>query len=533
MQRFADLIERMDATNSTNEKVQALTEYFDAAPENDKLWTIALLSHRRPRRSLSTTDLKQWAADAANVPFWLFDESYHIVGDLSEAIALIVPSQAQRNTGTLTEHVELVIALKGMSPEERRERVMERWRQLDETGRFIFNKLITGGFRIGVSQKLMVRALGRHTGIAEEQLAHRLMGAWDPRTTDFADLVNDDAGDAALSRPYPFCLAHALDMPPLELGAPGEWSAEHKWDGIRGQLIVRGGELFVWSRGEELVTDKYPEYHVLRDVLPDGTVLDGEILPWRDGLPLPFQVLQTRIGRTNVSQLALKEAPVVFVAYDIMEHQGRDIRELPMQERRTLLEEVVSAAERPVLRLSPLIAFATWKDLAAERDRSRQVRSEGIMLKRRNSAYRVGRKRGDWWKWKVDPLTIDGVLLYAQRGHGRRADLFTDFTFAVWKGDELVPFTKAYSGLTDREMKQVDAYVKQHTIEKFGPVRSVTPMHVFEIAFEGINRSTRHKSGVALRFPRISRWRTDKGLRDANTLEDLHELLHAHTSGPR
>ncbi|MCB9164063.1 MAG: ATP-dependent DNA ligase [Flavobacteriales bacterium] len=533
MQQFADLITRMDATNSTNEKVQALTDYFAVAPESDKVWTIALLSHRRPRRSLRTNELRTWAAQEAGVPDWLFEESYHIVGDLSEAISLIVPGNKQGNSGTLTEHIELVKALKGLSEEERRARVTGKWRELDRTGRFIFNKLITGGFRIGVSQKLMVRALSRHTGVPEDQLAHQLMGDWDPATIPFHDLVHVEESAAAASRPYPFCLAHALDMPPADLGDPADWMAEHKWDGIRGQLIVRGGELYLWTRGEELVTDKYPELHVLRDALPDGTVLDGELLPWRDDHPLPFQVLQTRIGRTSVSARALKEAPVVFVAYDLLEQDGADQRERPMQERRKALEAIVEQAKQNRLRLSPEVRFATWEDLAEERERSREMHSEGIMLKRRESVYRVGRKRGDWWKWKVDPLSIDGVLLYAQRGHGRRADLFTDFTFAVWKGEELVPFAKAYSGLTDEEMRKVDAYVKQHTKEKFGPVRSVTPMHVFEIGFEGIGRSPRHKSGVALRFPRILRWRTDKDIRDANTLEDLQELLHAHGQGAR
>lgn len=532
MQRFARLIERMDATTSTNEKVQALTDYFAEAPENDRLWTIALLSHRRPKRSVRTNDLKLWAAEEANVPFWLFEESYHIVGDLSEAISLIVPGVPAADTGTLTEHIELVIALKDLPEEERRQRVVSAWRNLDRTGRFVFNKLITGGFRIGVSQKLMVRALSKHSGVPEDQLAHRLMGDWDPQRTTYTELVSDDSGGAARSRPYPFCLAYALDMPIAELGHPTEWMAEHKWDGIRGQLIVREGELFVWSRGEELVTDKYPEYHVLRSALPSGTVIDGEILPWRDQAPLPFQVLQTRIGRTSVTPRAMKEAPVALLAYDLLEWQGQDLREHPLQERRALLKDLVQRIDLPVLQLSREVPFTVWSELATERDRSREERSEGLMLKRRDSTYRVGRKRGDWWKWKVDALTIDGVLIYAQRGHGRRADLFTDFTFAVWKGDELVPFTKAYSGLTDAEMKKVDAYVKQHTIEKFGPVRSVTPMHVFEIAFEGINKSPRHKSGVALRFPRINRWRTDKALREANTLEDLQQLLDAHTQGP-
>lgn len=527
MQRFAHLIERMDETTSTNEKVQALVDYFDLAPEGDKLWTIALLSHRRPKRSLRTTDLKTWAAEEAGIPFWLFDECHHIVGDLSEAIALVVPGDTNTDTGKLTEHIELVIALKHYDEAERRERVVEMWKRLDRTGRFVFNKLITGGFRIGVSQKLMVRALSKHTGVAEDELAHQLMGNWDPQSTTFHALVHERGGGAALSRPYPFCLAYPLEGSTDDLGDPVEWIAEHKWDGIRGQVIAREGELYVWSRGEELVTDKYPEYAVLREALPNGTVLDGEILPWRDDMPLPFQVLQTRIGRKTVSQRALKEAPVALVAYDLLEWEGNDMRDRPLEERRGMLRTLVTDIDLPVLRLSKEVPFAQWEELATERDRSREVRSEGLMLKRRDSIYQVGRKKGDWWKWKVDPLTVDGVLLYAQRGHGRRADLYTDFTFAVWKGDELVPFAKAYSGLTDVEMKKVDAYVKANTKERFGPVRSVVPKHVFEIGFEGIGASPRHKSGVALRFPRILRWRTDKPIEEANTLQDLMDLIDA------
>ncbi len=527
MQRFAHLIERMDETTSTNEKVQALVDYFDLAPESDKLWTIALLSHRRPKRSLRTTDLKAWAAEEAGIPFWLFDECHHIDGDLSEAIALVVPGDTNTDTGTLTEHIELVIALKQYDEAERRKRVVEMWKRLDRTGRFVFNKLITGGFRIGVSQKLMVRALSKHTGVAEDELAHQLMGNWDPQNSTFHALVHERGGGAALSRPYPFCLAYPLEGNVADLGDPSAWIAEHKWDGIRGQLIVREGQLYVWSRGEELVTDKYPEYAVLREALPNGTVLDGEILPWRDDMPLPFQVLQTRIGRKTVSQRALKEAPVALVAYDLLEWEGNDMRDRPLEERRSVLRTLVMDIDLPVLRLSKEVPFTQWEELATERDRSRDVRSEGLMLKRRDSIYQVGRKKGDWWKWKVDPLTVDGVLLYAQRGHGRRADLYTDFTFAVWKGDELVPFAKAYSGLTDVEMKKVDAYVKANTKERFGPVRSVVPKHVFEIGFEGIGASPRHKSGVALRFPRILRWRTDKPIEEANTLQDLMDLIDA------
>jgi DNA ligase-1 len=528
MKRFAQLIDRLDETTSTTRKVEALRDYLAEAPDNDKLWTIALLSHRRPKRTVRTAQLREWAAEEAGIPLWLFEDSYHVVGDLGETIALLVPGEGSGQERSLTEHIELIIGLKDVPDDVKRQRITEAWRNLDRTARFVFNKLITGGFRIGVSQKLMVRALGLHTGIGEDELAHLLMGNWDPQNTTFAELTGGGSDTGTLSRPYPFYLAYALETPVHELGDPRAWLVERKWDGIRGQLIVRRGQLYVWSRGEELVTDKFPEYQVLRTLLPSGTVVDGEILPFRDGRPLPFQVLQTRIGRTNVTPKVLKDAPVVLLAYDLLEWKGEDLRERPLSERRALLEQVVMDTANDKLLLSQEVKAGTWEGFAAERAVSRELMSEGLMLKHRDSAYRVGRKKGDWWKWKVDPLTIDGVLIYAQRGHGRRADLFTDFTFAVWNGDELVPFTKAYSGLTDKEMNRIDAYVKANTIDKFGPVRSVTPMHVFELAFEGIQRSPRHKSGVALRFPRILRWREDKALREANTLQDLHQLLNAY-----
>ncbi|MEL7250221.1 MAG: ATP-dependent DNA ligase, partial [Bacteroidota bacterium] len=404
--------------------------------------------------------------------------------------------------------------------------VIEAWSELTFVERFIFNKLITGGFRMGVSQKLMVRALSKYTGLEEPVLAHRLMGKWDPATVDFQQLIIEPNEGDNISRPYPFFLAYQLEKELDEIGTPAEWQAEHKWDGIRGQLIVRKGELFVWSRGEELVTDKFPEYHSLAQILPDGTVLDGEILPWRDGLPLDFNDLQTRIGRKNVTKKILEKAPVILMAYDLLEWQGEDIRKRPLSERRHLLEKLV--ADYPnggILQLSQTVQYESWEALAEERETAREKKSEGIMLKRLDSPYQTGRKRGNWWKWKVDPLTVDAVMIYAQQGHGRRANLFTDFTFAVWDGERLVPFTKAYSGLTDKEFREITRWVKANTIERFGPVRSVKPTHVFEIAFEGIRVSTRHKSGIALRFPRMLRWRRDKPIAEANTLEDLKGML--------
>jgi len=354
------------------------------------------------------------------------------------------------------------------------------------------------------------------------------MGNWEPSSTTFDDLIYSKDSAADLSKPYPFYLAYQLEGEPQELGSTEDWFAERKWDGIRGQLIVRGGELFVWSRGEELVTDRFPEFEPLKEILPDGTVLDGEIIPIKDGHPLPFGLMQKRIGRKTVSKKILEEVPIHLIAYDLLEHNGKDLRQEPMHNRRELLEDLLSQRKFEKLLLSELVDFKAWQDLAEVREHSREHFCEGLMLKRKDSAYQVGRKKGDWWKWKVDPLVIDAVMIYAQKGHGRRANLYTDFTFAVWNGEQLVPFTKAYSGLTDAEMRQVDSFVKKNTIDRFGPVRSVTPELVFEIAFEGINESTRHKSGVALRFPRISRWRKDKPKEEANTLEDLKGLLKTY-----
>ncbi len=526
MRHFAYLFRQLDQTTKTNDKVEALAKYFEAAEDGDKLWTIALLSHRRPKRTVKTTMLREWAAEVSDIPLWLFEEAYHVVGDLAETIALVLPQQGAVTDASLAYWIEFVKDLGKVEEVERKQRVMLAWQMLGESERFIFNKLITGGFRVGVSQKLMTRALSKYTQIEENILAHRLMGDWTPDSTTFAELVLGDDPLDDISRPYPFYLAYPLEDDPQTLGSPDLWQAERKWDGIRGQMIIREQEIFVWSRGEELVTDKFPEYHILRNLLPDGTVIDGEILPYKDGIPLSFQTLQTRIGRKNITQKVLEKAPVIMMAYDLLEHEGEDIRELPLQERRKRLEKIVKESKaKQVLKLSERVEFERWDDLARERITSRDHHSEGIMLKRLDSHYQAGRKKGDWWKWKVEPLLIDAVMIYAQRGHGRRANLFTDYTFAVWDGESLVPFTKAYSGLTDKEIKELDAWIKKNTIDRFGPVRSVTPAHVFEIAFEGISKSKRHKSGVALRFPRINRWRLDKKIKEANTLGDLQRML--------
>ena len=538
MKTFAELIKTLDSTNKTTVKVAALADYLKVASDTDKVWTIAILSHRRPPRPVNTTLLRTWASELANIPLWLFEESYHIVGDLAETIALIVPSTASSSKKSLTQFLEEMIALKSKTDTEKKAYLFENWNALDYYGRFVFTKLITGSFRIGVSQKLMTRALSKATGLDEDVLAYKLMGNWDPNTISFQKLILEENKSDYLSKPYPFYLAYALEGDIEDLGDVAQWSAEHKWDGIRSQVILRNDELFVWSRGEELVTDKYPEFEKFVGIVPKGTVIDGEILPYPKKQIGTFNDLQKRIGRKTVSKALLEKVPVILKAYDLLEWKGVDIRNKPFSERRKLLTALYrenyhvegNSENRIPLHLSETMHFTSWNDLAKERERSREVRSEGLMLKRKDSPYLVGRKKGDWWKWKVDPLTIDAVLTYAMRGHGRRSNLFTDYTFALWQEneqgeEELVTFAKAYSGLTDAEFRKVDAWIKKNTLERFGPVRSVKPHHVFEIAFEGIALSNRHKSGVATRFPRILRWRHDKKIEDANTIQDLKELI--------
>jgi DNA ligase-1 len=528
MKRFAQLFETLDQTTRTTAKVDALSLYFQEVPDDDRLWTIALFSGRRPKRSVTTTRLREWAAERAGLPLWLFEEAYPVVGDLAETIALVLPKPTQSSDISLSAQIAEIIALKGEDEAARKAAVLAAWDRFGTSERFVFNKLITGGFRLGVSQKLMTRALSRATGIDEPELAHRLMGDWTPQNISFENLILAPDPQADLSKPYPFYLAYQLDDDATTLGPPEDWTAEYKWDGIRGQVILRGGTHFVWSRGEELMTDRFPELTALTDFLPPGTVLDGELLAWNysDETPMNFNALQKRIGRKTVPKKLLADAPVVLRAYDVLEIDGADIRPLPHRERRRVLDGLLADCPPDLpLRTSDLLPFDDWKTLGTLRAKARENGAEGVMLKHRDSPYRDGRKKGDWWKWKLDPLVIDAVMIYAQAGHGRRANLFTDFTFAVWSGNDLVPFAKAYSGLTDAEFREITAWVRKNTLDRYGPVRAVKAEHVFEIAFEGIQESPRHKSGVALRFPRISRWRRDKPTGEANSLNDLKEML--------
>ncbi len=530
LELFAQLVTEIGSSTKTNDKLQSLVDYFAIAPGSDKVWVIAIFSGRRPRRTVNSRLMRDWCAEITNYPSWLFDECYHTVGDLAETLALLLPETKEKSqvNESLSYYLEKFISIEKQDEVVRKKFILDSWSRMNRDERFVFNKLITGSFRIGVSQKTIVNALAKTVDLSASVIAHRISGNWDPVTTSFNDLLSESASITDFSKPYPFYLAYALEEEPGNLGVPEEWQAEWKWDGIRGQMIKRNDELFVWSRGEELMTDKFPEYFILKDLLPDGIVIDGEIIPAVDGKPLPFSVLQTRIGRKNIGRKQLQEAPICFFAYDLLEFNYDDWREKSLAERRKKLEEIIVPIKNNAIQISEIINFSSWNDLTELRKNSREMNSEGIMLKKKNSDYKVGRKRGDWWKWKIDPLTIDCVMVYAQKGSGRRSNLYTDYTFAVKDGDKLVTFTKAYSGLTDKEFAQVDNFVKRNSIEKFGPVRTVKPELVFEIAFEGIAASNRHKSGVALRFPRMSRWRKDKTVDEINTMEDLKALLKTY-----
>ncbi len=533
MNRFANLVQTLGAATKTNIKLEALVEYFEQADERDKVWVIAIFSGRKPKRIISSADLISYGLEMTGLPLWLFEECYHTVGDLAETLSLLIPESKGIKAGLqLNYYLNKLILLQKSEEHDKKNFILDSWKELTKNEMFVFNKLITGNFRIGVSQKMIVNALARSTKNDPSVIAHRISGNWDPKTFPFSELTSQKSGLLDYSKPYPFYLAYALDEDLKSLGNPDEWFAEWKWDGIRGEIILRNSNLFVWSRGEELMTEKFPEYSPLQSLLPEGTVLDGEIICLSpsgsdsiDFLPLPFAALQTRIGRKTITRKNLAEAPVGFIAYDLLEYLGQDFREKPQSERRIQLEKIIAEIHLPFLRISPLIPFQNWEELVMIRQKSRELGSEGLMLKRKNASYQTGRKRGDWWKWKIDPLVIDAVMVYAQKGHGRRSNLYTDFTFAVRKGNQLVTFTKAYSGLTDKEFNEVDHFVKKNSLEKFGPVRTVKPELVFEIAFEGIAESKRHKSGVALRFPRISRWRKDKKPEEINTLDDLQMML--------
>lgn len=528
MRRFAALYTELDRTTSTLAKREAIAEYLREAPPADAAWAVYVLGGGKLRRLAKSGELRQALAAATGYADWLIDESYEQVGDLAETIALMLPpGDGKLSAVPLQTWIEERLPELGkLESEARVDRLQDWWRALLPAQVFLLNKLITGSLRVGVSHKLVVQAIAQWSGHPTDLIAHRMSGEWRPSADALTALTAPPGNDEHLAdRPYPFFLASPLEHDVETLGDRAAWLAEWKWDGIRAQLMRRGDTVGLWSRGEERLDGRFPEIEQAGFSLPAQAVLDGEVLAWdaMAELPLVFTALQKRIGKLKPGPKLLASAPVRFMAYDVLEHEGVDLRERPLSERRALLAELLKTAD-PALMMSPSIAADSWQALATEREDSRARQTEGLMLKRLDSPYRVGRKRGDWWKWKVDPHTIDAVLLYAQPGHGRRSGLFTDYSFGVWDGDKLVTVAKAYSGLDDKEIGKLDRWIRAHTTERFGPVRAVEAVQVFELAFEAVQLSGRHKSGVAVRFPRIVRWRTDKGIADADKLDDLRRL---------
>jgi ATP-dependent DNA ligase len=527
---FARLFERIDGTTSTNAKVDAMAEYLITAPPADAAWAVFFLTGRRLKRLVSGPAIRDWTLAATGFEGWMLEECYAVVGDGAETAALMLDrASLGRPPGrppqvTLSEWVEQrILPLKQLDPAAQQSQVTEWLLSLDRWPRFILLKLLTGELRLGVSQTLVVRALAQAADLPAMTIAARLMGDWRPSADWFASLIAHGETAENRSRPYPFYLASPLEEDITTLGSPSDWLIEWKWDGIRAQLVKRAGGVHLWSRGEELITHRFPEITAAATRLADGTVLDGEVLAFSGDRPLPFSALQQRIGRQKLVAQMVHAVPVVFMSYDILESEGRDVRDAPLFERREMLERVLAGTS--MLRLSPRVIVASWDELAALRTQSRARGVEGFMVKRLDSHYGVGRKRGDWWKWKIDPHTIDAVLIYAQPGSGKRASLLTDYTFGVWDNGELVPIAKAYSGLSNEEISELDRWIRRHTRERFGPVRHVEPVHVFELGFEAIAASSRHKSGVAVRFPRMLRWRKDKPAQQADTLEAVKGLL--------
>ena len=564
MKRFARLFAELDQSTATLAKVDALKRYFADAAPRDAAWAVYFLAGGKPRQVVPSGVLWTIACRKAGIDDWLFDACYQAVGDFAETVAHVLPPPEHESDLGLADWIEeRLLTLRGLAPEEQALRIGSFWDELDTAGRFLLNKLIGGSFRVGVSKLLVQRALAEGAHVDAKLVAQRMMGYTDGRVAPSAEryrhlTASAEAGPLDVGQPYPFFLAHQLDAPVAEfatrLASPADWIVEWKYDGIRAQVVRRGSQVWIWSRGEELVTERFPEIVEAVTPLPDGTVLDGEVVVWKDGKVAPFNLLQQRIGRKTLTKKVLADAPVGFIAYDLLEVGGVDLREQPQSERRERLEALVAA--HPSIHLSPVETAESWEALAERRKESRERGVEGFMLKHRQARYGTGRRKqddlagGTWWKWKVDPLSVDCVLVYAQAGHGRRASVYTDYTFAVWnrlpadaaeaqavidaidrrepaapEALQLVPFAKAYSGLTDEEFREVDRIIRRTTLEKFGPVRSVKPSLVFELGFEGINRSTRHKSGIAVRFPRMLRIRADKPLHEADTLQTLEALL--------
>lgn len=541
MQLFAALFERIDQTTSTKEKVEIMADFFRRQDAETSAWALFFLSGHKPKQLVGSAKLRKWAQEIARLPDWLMAECYAAVGDTAEMVALMIAASGHGRSSesgharSLGEWMnDRLLPLASMGEESRRRRIVDWWQELSPKEIFILNKLLTGSLRVGVSETLVYRALASALSVTPSVIASRLMAGWHPSAEFFQRLGQPfqedhpaDADEEGALLPLPFCLAAPLEKDPDELGPIGDWQCEWKWDGIRCQVVKRGAQLEIWSRGEERITGSFPDLAETLSNVPGDGILDGEIVAGEWRRPQPFQTLQMRIHRKKPTAALINATPVSFLAYDLLRWNGLSWREKILIERRAALEKWLGSSLTSHLGISPLLSVASWEEAAGLRAQSRNRGAEGLVLKGKRTLYETGRKRGVWFKWKVDPMTLDAVLTAAQPGTGRRASLYTDYTFSLWSGEALVPIAKAYSGLTDAEVRELDRWIRKHTSERFGPVRMVKPRRVFEIGFEGISLSERHKSGFAVRFPRILRERTDKPIHDANHVQDLKQVFES------
>lgn len=527
MKQFAQLVAAVDQTTQAEAKVNAMAAYLSSVGEEDRMWMLALFCQKRPKRSLKTAQLRTWVAEYLAMPDWLIEVSYQSVGDLTETLSLLLPPPEEaREDHSLTFWMKQIQDLSTIDPEDQKAFLFEAWKSLDAHERFVIHKLLTGGFRSSVPRKLLAKAVSHSTGLAENAIAHRLAGTWTAETTSYQELFFSEDEADRLSRSYPFQAVGLIDEFPTDLGEVEAWEVEWQWEGIRVQVIKRGGEFFLWSDGEELITEKVPEIQALEQSIPDGTVIEGELLAMKDDMILPLALLQARIKKKSLTKKQLLDTPCLIMAFDLLEENGQDIRSHTLEERRQKLAILIQHVANPdILRFSEALSASTWEELAEKKEEARDRQARGLMLRRKTSSYQAGPEQTDWWKWKVDPLTVEAVLIYAQRGRG--PNTYSEYTFAVWNEEgTLVPVAKVAPGLEDSEMKEVNSWIKQHTVERFGPVRSVTGELVFEIAFEEIHHSKRHKSGLVVRNPQMLRWKRDKSAAEADRLIFLKGLIN-------
>ena len=558
---FGNLINNLEQCNSTKKKINLISVFIKDIDPRDGSWILLLLMSSRQKRVITGRRLKDILQASFRMPSWLIDDCFAQVGDSAETISLLWPQLKSELTDANIECSEvynklfnepkeskplhwwmetLLPAIKDATETTQNRLILKLWSDIADQDHYLTNKLITGGFRNGVSKGLVVKSIAKAYKLDESTVLERLMkpieinNIWFQELTHPVSINRTDRG----AIPYPFYLASPVEIEKIKETPPADWRLEYKWDGIRGQLIKRDTGAYLWSRGEELVNHVFPEIIEMAENLPDGTVLDGEILCWQKDVrkPMAFASLQRRLGRKTVNKKLLKECPTVFLAYDILEHKSIDIRAYNLRDRLKLLESVQLNYNHPCLVIDNEKEFAEWEELIQLRDRARLEGAEGLMIKKISSHYLSGRKRGYWWKYKHDPMTLDAVLIYAQAGTGKRANLFTDYTFALWdnsnknsKDRKLVTFAKAYSGLNNSELMELDKWIRTHTIERYGPTRVVEQKQIFEIAFEGVMESKRHKCGLAVRFPRIHRWRIDKPVMEADCIEQAQALLKQNT----